>query len=221
MSHKNDQHDIFHDRKEFQLERLILFSDAVFAIAITLLIIEIKVPVLAENNTTALMDALGEKFPEFFGFILSFAVIGQFWINHHKLFGLITGYNNGLLWLNLHMLFWIVLVPFTSGLNSHYGNLNAVWMIYSFNMFMIALSLHFIYRYVSKDGSPLSTLAYAPLKRKYAHRKSMSTAIIFLIGVLLCIPNWDPASWAARLIFFLIPLVISFINKSARKAGAL
>src|SRR5664279_3675180 len=135
-------HDVA-DRNAFQLERLILFSDAVFAIAITLLIIEIKTPVLSERSTSALLEALAEKFSEFFGFLLSFLVIGTFWISHHRLFGFVTGYTQRLLWLNLLMLLWIVFVPFTSGLNSHYGGMDAVWMIYSLNMFMIALSLYF------------------------------------------------------------------------------
>ncbi|MEN9685099.1 MAG: hypothetical protein RLZZ28_885, partial [Bacteroidota bacterium] len=112
MSHPN--HDLFENRKLFQLERLILFSDAVFAIAITLLIIEIKVPELHEVSTQTIKQALAEKFPEFFGFVLSFAVVGLFWSTHHRLFGYVSSYDNGLLWLNLLCLFWIVIVPFTS-----------------------------------------------------------------------------------------------------------
>ncbi|WP_423811895.1 TMEM175 family protein, partial [Pseudomonas aeruginosa] len=91
-----------------------------------------------------LKDELWLRFPQFFGFVLSFTVIGQFWTNHHRWLGLGNNFNNGLLWLNLHMLFWIVLVPFTSGLNSHYGDLDLVWQIYSLNLFMIGLSLFFL-----------------------------------------------------------------------------
>lgn len=155
MSHQqhHSKHDIFLNRKEFQLERMILFSDAVFAIAITLLIIEIKVPVLSEISTHGVLEALKEKIAEFFAFVLSFTVIGQFWITHHRVFGYVTGYTNGLLWLNLHMLFWIVLVPFTSGFNAQHGNLDIVWIIYSFNLFMIGLSLYFINRIIILNHS--------------------------------------------------------------------
>src|ERR1041385_4008430 len=75
-------------RKEFQLERLILFSDAVFAIAITLLVIEIKIPEIPRNVVTD--DKLGEKLleliPKFIGFFISFLLIGQYWIVHHRMF---------------------------------------------------------------------------------------------------------------------------------------
>src|SRR6478609_7891198 len=135
MPHQH--HDLFENRNQFQLERLILFSDAVFAIAITLLVIEIRVPQIhAETDPellSLLQKALLERSSEFLGLVLSFLVIGQFWLTHHRLFGYVSNYNGGLLWLNLHMLFWIILVPFSSAMNSHHGDLNAVWMWYSFN----------------------------------------------------------------------------------------
>lgn len=217
MSHQPGLQEILHDRKEFQLERLILFSDAVFAIAITLLVIEIKVPVIEHGNTHAVMEALKEKISEFFGFFLSFAVIGQFWITHHRMFGYVTGYTNGLLWLNLLVLFWIVLVPFTSGLNSHYGNLDLVWVIYSLNMFMISLSLNLLYRYIGNEKRNISVLSTHPHLKKYANQRNVVIAMIFLLGILLCLPGWIWTSIASRLVFFLIPIAISIINKRAKK----
>jgi uncharacterized membrane protein len=135
----NQHHDIFESRKQFQLERLILFSDAVFAIAITLLIIEIKIPHFEGHATQQqLGHALLEKLPEFIGFIISFVVIGQFWTNHHKLFGYITDYTPGLLWLNLLVLLWVVLMPFSTYLNMEYGYLDVVWVWYCLNLTVIS-----------------------------------------------------------------------------------
>ena len=76
-------------KKEFQLERMILFSDAVFAIAITLLVIELKVPEIerAELTEGKLLMALAHMIPKFFGFIISFMFIGIYWTVHHRLFG--------------------------------------------------------------------------------------------------------------------------------------
>ena len=76
-------------KKEFQLERLILFSDAVFAIAITLMVIEIKIPEIHRNEVTdeLLVNKLGELIPKFIGFLVSFLLIGQYWVVHHRLFG--------------------------------------------------------------------------------------------------------------------------------------
>jgi uncharacterized membrane protein len=104
---KMHNYDLQDEHKQFQLERLILFSDAVFAMVITLLVIEIRVPNIenSPNVTKEIKSTLGNMLPEFFGFLLSFAVIGQFWISHHKLFGYVKNYNNGLLWMNLLFLF--------------------------------------------------------------------------------------------------------------------
>lgn len=219
MSHPS--HDLFENRKQFQLERLILFSDAVFAIAITLLVIEIRVPQIEHSSDTIadLSHALKEKGPEFFGFILSFAVIGQFWTNHHRLFGQVNGYNNTLLWLNLHMLFWIVLVPFTSGLNSHYGGLHMVWTIYSFNLFMIALALVFLYRYVSSPKRNLSDLAHDAEARKTARYRGVGVALVFLGGGLIALLP-EGSKWVfyvSHYIYFLIPVVLILVNRASRR----
>ncbi|MES2005022.1 MAG: TMEM175 family protein [Bacteroidota bacterium] len=218
MSHPH--HDLFENRRQFQLERLILFSDAVFAIAITLLVIEIKVPEIhfgtGVDVSHALAEALNEKSAEFFGFLLSFAVIGQFWVGHHRLFGYVTDYDSGLLWLNLHMLFWIVLVPFSSALNARYGPLDSVWEWYSFNMFMIALSLFFIWRYIGNPKRKLSLLANDPRLRKMAAVRNFSIAIIFLLGLLLCLPGLNITSQIARFIYVLIFPAMWIVNRRYR-----
>lgn len=205
--------EVLSERKEFQLERMILFSDAVFAIAITLLVIEMKVPVLEEISTHNLVEALTEKLPELFGFLLSFAVIGQFWINHHRLFGYITGYTTTLLWLNLHLLFWIVLLPFTSGLNSHYGGLDIVWMIYCFNLFMMAMGGYFVALYVNNPRRNLSAIANLPAVKRLSYIRSFCIASIFLLGALLCLFHTQVTSVMARMVFFLIPVALSVSNK--------
>ena len=93
-------------RKEFQLERMVLFSDAVFAIAITLLVIEIKIPEIHENvSDNALLHSLGHLIPKFAGFLITFMLIGIYWTIHHRMFGYVTAYTGKLLLLNLVFLF--------------------------------------------------------------------------------------------------------------------
>ncbi len=92
---------------------MILFSDAVFAITITLLVIEIKIPEIHEAvSDKALFHSLGHLAPKFLGFIISFLLIGLYWTVHHRMFGYVTDYNNRLLWINLFFLFFIVLNAF-------------------------------------------------------------------------------------------------------------
>ena len=109
-------------KKEFQLERLILFSDAVFAIAITLLVIEIKIPEIHEHvSDHALLQGLAHLIPKFIGFLVSFLIIGMYWTVHHRMFGFVIAYTRRLLWLNLFFLFFIALMPFATGFYSEYA----------------------------------------------------------------------------------------------------
>jgi hypothetical protein len=91
-------------------------------------------------------------------------------------------------------------------------------MIYSFNMFMIALGLHFIYRYVGNEKRNISTLSNEPLLKKFSYQRGLWTAFIFLLGALLCIPDWTWASWTARFVFFLIPVAFAVLNRKAKKS---
>lgn len=215
MTHQD--HDLFENRRQFQLERMILFSDAVFAIAITLLIIELKVPDLdklgSPSHSTALDEEFRHTFSEFFGFVLSFAVIGQFWVSHHKLFGFVNDYDNGLLWLNLHTLFWIVLTPFSSALNSKHAGIDGVWMWYSFNMFMISISLFILWRYIGNPKRKLSTISTHQNLYHSMRMRSLVVALVFLFSLLLCLPGWHITSWTARGSFFLIFPAMRIINR--------
>lgn len=100
------------------LERLVFFSDAVFAIAITLLVIEIHVPHLERGADAAAWNALLHLAPSFFGFVLSFLVIGRFWIGHHTAFAMIDHYDGRLAWPNMMLLMCIALMPFASAFMS-------------------------------------------------------------------------------------------------------
>lgn len=110
---------------EHALERLVFFSDAVFAIAITLLIIEIHVPRLPPESTSYdYLVALEHLLPSFFGFFVSFWVIAAFWAGHHRAFCLAAHYRDALLGPNLAFLCAIVFMPFATAFMA--GNLGTL-----------------------------------------------------------------------------------------------
>ena len=138
-----------HDRTEFQLERLILFTDAVFAIAITLLAIEIKIPEFEGRPTDAqVWERILWLIPKFIGFLVGFAVIAIYWTAHHRIFRFVRGYDQKLLWLNILFLLCIVLMPFSSGLFSSYPTVKAPFTIYSLNIILTALAQVCVTRYL-------------------------------------------------------------------------
>jgi uncharacterized membrane protein len=90
--------------------RLEAFSDGVFAIAITLLVIEIRPPELHEGER--LSSALWAQWPSYVGYLVSFLTIGVIWLNHHRVFEQVVQVDGPLLVLNLHLLLWTALIPF-------------------------------------------------------------------------------------------------------------
>jgi uncharacterized membrane protein len=105
------------------LERLVFFSDAVFAIAITLLVIEIGAPHLPHGaGDIAHLQQLAQRIPNFIGFFVSFWVIAAFWGGHHSAFGLAGHYAPGLIGPNLAMLCAVAFMPFaTAYMSENYG----------------------------------------------------------------------------------------------------
>src|SRR3954465_3266457 len=89
--------------------RLEAFSDGVIAIIITIMVLELKVPHGAD------WEALGPLLPTFLAYVLSFVYLGIYWNNHHHMFHAVDHVSGGILWANLHLLFWLSLVPFATG----------------------------------------------------------------------------------------------------------
>ena len=107
-------------RETVEFTRIVAFTDGVFAIAITLLVLSLEVP--ASIKGPDLHEFLVESWPQFFAYFLSFAVIGRFWISHHEVFSLLHDFDRRLLVLNLVYLSLVVLIPFPTELLGDYGD---------------------------------------------------------------------------------------------------
>jgi uncharacterized membrane protein len=114
--------------------RLEAFSDGVLAIIITIMVLELKVP---HGDDLATLFKL---WPVFFSYILSFLYVGIYWNNHHHLMHTVKTVSGGILWSNLHLLFWLSLIPFSTGWmgENHFGQ----WTIfvYALNLLMCAIA---------------------------------------------------------------------------------
>ena len=118
--------------EKLDLERMLFFSDAVFAIAITLLALELKVPAReAAAGEAQLREALVGMLPVLIGFVLSFVLIGQTWIEHHRIGRFLAGTDRALLWWDLFLLFFVALTPFTTALISEYFASPTAMVVYA------------------------------------------------------------------------------------------
>ena len=146
-------------KKEFELERLILFSDAVFAIAITLLIIEIKFPELPENYKEgfSILEMFKPVLKHFTAFIISFFFIGISWARHLKLFSFLRSYDNGVIFLNLLNLFFIVTFPFVAtGVTHSRPSFSFPLILYIGNIVLLFISNAILTHYIIKIKPALS-----------------------------------------------------------------
>ena len=203
-------------KKEFQLERLILFSDAVFAIAITLLVIEIKIPEIHEKPVTenAVLHKLAELIPKFVGFLVSFLLIGQYWIVHHRMFSFVINFTDRLIWLNILFLFAIALMPFSTGFYSEFVLRGVVTPVifYTANIALLGLANFLMWRYLSNQKNNL-TENLTPALSKYFSLRALTVPIIFVIFSFVYLYN----PTIAFFIPMFIPLIMRLIFNPMKK----
>jgi len=210
-------------RKEFQLERMILFSDAVFAIAITLLVIEIKIPELEKEHITdkALGEALLHLVPKFVGFIVSFALIGVYWNVHHRMFGYVTSYTRKLVGLNLLFLFFIALMPFSTGFYSEYAGkelvqhqLKVPMTFYVLNFSAAGFINFFMWLYIT---NPQNKIAEPPIDPEVAMMGKMRSLIVPLVFLLMLVVAYLSNVLFAVYVPMFIPLLMRIIKWRIKK----
>src|SRR5207253_380152 len=127
--------------------RLEAFSDGVLAIIITIMVLELKVP--HETELAALKPIL----PIFSSYVLSFIYVGIYWNNHHHLFHSTNRVSGGILWANLHLLFWLSLFPFTTGWMGQNHLAPTPTAVYGFVLLMAAIAYYILQRtIIAKEG---------------------------------------------------------------------
>jgi uncharacterized membrane protein len=179
-------------------ERTVFFSDAVFAIAMTLLVLELIIP--ADLAPGELDSALRGHLPEFLAYVLSFAVIGTAWMSHHRRFTVICRYDRGLQWLNLLSLFFVALLPMPTSLLSDYGGSGSPWPVVLYAAVSAAVygSLNLVWAHAWHAGL-MASVVDAALYR-YVLRALLPAPVVFALSIPVAF--WDPgaAPWAWLLI---------------------
>lgn len=213
--HFLEQHDP--ERKDFQVDRIILFSDAVFAIAITLLIIEIKPPEIHHGYSTELiLEQLHGLVPKFVAFFISFFVIAIYWRSHHRIFGFVTGYTTKLIRINNFFLLTIVFMPFSSAYFSENFAYNIPFIFYNIN---VALTGAINYVFIKYVFNPENGFIKHQPSQGFLHllkARAISTPIFFAAIALLAMAGFNATPFAY---FLLWPMfyILEKINSSKFK----
>lgn len=206
MSEASLQSEVEHPHAVARVEAM---SDGVFAIAITLLSLQLAIPLRSDLGA-----ALVELVPDFFAFALSFAVIGSYWVSHHRLFAAVVRYDRRLVWLNLLMLFFIVLVPFTTSVVSEHGNEPLGVLVYACSLIGAGLASAALTAYIFV-GHRMCAASVTSRRVRYALVRSLVVPAYFAASLLLLlIPG---AAGDVTMTWVGIPLVTFFVARHYRE----
>jgi uncharacterized membrane protein len=173
--------------------RLEAFSDGVIAIIITILVLELKVP----HDES--LGALGPLIPVFLTYVLSFVYLGIYWSNHHHMLHATDRVSGSILWANLHLLFWLSLVPFTTGWmgENHFASTPSA--LYGVVLLMAAIAYWILQRRIIASQGPGSLLARA-IGNDW---KGKLSPILYLAAIPLAYAS----HWIAQAIYVAVALI--------------
>jgi uncharacterized membrane protein len=185
--------------------RLEAFSDGVLAILITILVLELKIP------HGATLQALMPLVPVFLGYVLSFVFLGIYWNNHHHLLHAIKQIRASILWANLHLLFWLSLIPFVTGWmgENHFAKVPTA--LYGVVLFMAGLAYWILQTVILADHDCDSRFREA-IGKDFKGKASVGLYIVAILGCLFVAP------WIAWGIFILVALLWLIPDKRIESA---
>ena len=174
--------------------RLEAFSDGVIAIIITIMVLELKVP--RGSDPAALQPLL----PVFLSYVLSFLYVGIYWNNHHHMFQLTTSVNGTVLWSNLHLLFWLSLLPLTTGWmgENHFERWPTV--LYGLNLLLCAVAYYLLQTSIIRHQGPECLLAKAVAR----DLKGKVSPVMYVAGILTA---WVVPAWIGMMFFVFVALM--------------
>ncbi len=181
------------EENEVEFSRIVAFSDGVFAIAITLLVLNLHIP--KELHGESVGAALWGEHESLIAYAISFAVIGRYWLIHHRLFGEVTGFDSRLLALNLFYLGWVVLVPFSSEVIGDHATETGGIVIYAVNLAVVAL-LGWV---MAADAHRAGLTRLRPEDEREYRYRAFFVALVFTasIPVSFVAPKLAPFLWLA------------------------
>ena len=175
--------------RKISLEHLISFSDAIFAFSITFMAVTIEIPNLPENLSEAqiIQNLIGELGPRFAIYVISFFVIGVYWISYHQIFNHIVDSHTMIVWLTLVFLFFITLIPFAVDLQVDYGFYQVIFILYALVLTFGGSTLTLIWLHARKNRLIDNTVGRTEIQNVLL--ESILLPSVFVISILISIVN--------------------------------
>ena len=187
------------------------FSDGVFAIIVTLLVLELRVPVLPENfSTQDVLKELLRLFPKFFSFAMSFVIVAIFWVNHHQFFHSLEKTDRAMLWYNNLLLFWLSFVPFpTAFIGEHPVSMIPV-MLYGAVLFFAGVSFNLMLRHAVKAKLFLKSVSDEVLNQSV--KRGVIGPVVYFVSIISAFIS----VYVSLSIFLLVPVIYFIPQKIVR-----
>ncbi len=188
----------------FPNDRVNNFSDAIFAIAITLLVLEVKIPPREDLQSLGTIGVLERLIPSFIGLLISFFVTALYWRAHLTLASFIKSYDNRMLWLTVWLLLFVVLLPFSTGFYAKNFGYNGPFIFYCLNLVMIGLFNYWMVRYmIRKEGF---SAELTPLIASWLSFRAGVAPLIWLMSAALTfvVPVFARFAFISIFIIFMI-----------------
>ena len=183
--------------------RIEAFSDGVLSIVITLLVLQLSVPIIsASASDVELTTRLLELIPKLFSYVISFAVVGIYWVGHHNLFHFIIRADRTLLWLNNLFLLCVGFIPFPAALLGAYGTRRIAVIVYGMSLTMTGLTLALIWVYATRDRRLVSHDMHPQAVRSGLKRILLGPGL-YGFSMLLCFVS----VWISLAIYVIVPLI--------------
>jgi uncharacterized membrane protein len=179
---------------DLALDRIIFFSDAIIAVAITLMVLDIRVP--EGLSPPEVPQAVLALWPKYLSYVISFVVIAIYWVEHHRMFKYIKRYDGRLMWLNLLFLMFMALIPFSTDLLAEYGNEPVAVMTYAGIGFAVGLSKAGVWWYATHNRR-LVDEALSSHSIDLSGVIGLVAPLVFLVsmGIALVSTSWAVWSW--------------------------
>ena len=193
--------------KTFSKSRVETFSDGIFAIIITLLVLEIKVPHIdAPLSSKNLLESLMAILPKFISWIISFFTIAVIWVNHHRLFKQFKILDSGIFWWNTVLLMWTTFIPFPTAVLGDYPSNFLSIVFYGLVMSLMAASFSFMRFYVIRKKDLLEENVNFDQFKKGTMMSVLFGPVMYLSGILLEFIH----PWLSFTVYLGIPVYFSF-----------
>ena len=200
------------------VDRLLALTDGVVAIALTLLVLQLKVPRLSDPTSASELAAqLGKGTDQLISYLISFYVIANFWLVHHRVFRRLTGQRESLGWLNFAFLFTISIMPFASDLLGEYAENPLAVDVFALNLLLASLATQATLELGRRQG--LITPETDPRVARAGLLRAAGTSAVILASIGLAWVNTDVAKFSWLLIAIVPAAVDRWQRRHGRDAG--